>query len=184
MKPEMRDQMIHALLASFAAVGAEDFDGAMQKLAAVTESFLHGIRQLQTVDQVRRVLDEMEVTEDQEKIMLVVFAAAPQFIAMLSRQLEQSAKSTLPQPGAGRPAIDYFKREEIVDFICAKMRGGSNLKQAKMRAATHFQCSPTTIQRVWNKRAAATLPEPTAIFDAIQNGSIPLSLSAVEAKES
>lgn len=183
MKPEMRDQIIHALLASFATVGAEDFDGAMQKLAAVTESFLHGIRQLQTVDQVRRVLDEIEVPEEQEKIVLAAFESAPALIGMFVGLLGETAKTDLPRPEAGRPAIDYFKREEIMDFICDKMKEGCNLKQAKMRAATRFQCSSTTIQRVWNKRGAGNLPEPSAIFDAIQNGSIRLSLGTSNIKE-
>lgn len=184
MKPEMREQIIQSLLATFAAVGAKDFEAAMQKLEGTTRAFLHGLQQLQTVDQLREVLDRMEVTEEQEKIMLGLFMAGPQLIAMLIGQAGQSAKPTLPKPVAGRPSTDYFKRREIVDFICAKMKDGYNLKQAKIRAGTRFQISLTTIQRVWSKRGNNTLPEPSAIFDAIQNGTIPLSLTAAKEKES
>ena len=184
MKPEMREQIIQALLASFEAVGAQNFNEAMQKLESATAEFLYGIRQLQSVDQVRRSLDQMEATEEQEKIMLAAFASAPHVIAMLIGLLGQSAKSTLPTVGPGRPTTDYFKRAEIVDFICVKMKEGCNLKQAKLRAAMRFQCSDTTIQRVWSKRGTATLPEPAAILDAIRKGNIPLSLTpAKEMKE-
>jgi hypothetical protein len=183
MKPEMREQIIQAILASFAAVGALNFDEAMQKIESATAMFLHGIRQLQTVDQLRQLLDQMETTEEQEKIMLAAFVSAPALIGMFAGLLGEAAKADLPRPEAGRPAIDYFKRGEIVDFICAKMKEGCNLKQAKLRAAMRFQCSDTTIQRVWSKRSTATLPEPAAILDAMQKGNIPLSLTPAKEKK-
>lgn len=177
MKPEMREQIINSLLASLAAFGAEDFDGTMQKLESATARFLDGIRRLQTVDQLRQVLDEMDATEEQEKIMLAACASAPSLIAMFFGLLGEKAQTGLPRSGPGRPAVDYFKRAEIVDFICVNMKKGCNLKQAKYRASKRFQCSPATIQRVWSKRGVDTVPEPAAIFDAMQKGVIPLSLT-------
>lgn len=177
MKPEIRDQIIQSLLASFAAVGAEDFDEAMQELESSVARLLSGIRSLQTVDQLQHVLDGIETNEEQEKIMLAAFASVPKLTVMFVNLLGEKVKNDFPATEAGRPAIDYFKRVKIVDFICAKMKAGCSLRQAKTRAAMRFGLGASTIQRIWSKRGDNSLPEASAIFEGIQNGTIPFSLT-------
>ena len=180
MKPEVRDQIIQGLLGTFAHIGAEDYDEAMKMLERGAVRFLEGVRMMGSVDKLRELLDEMEPDEAQEKILLGAVKSAPALVGMFIRYAGEMAEADLPRQGAGRPAIDFFKREQILDFIVSKMRAGCSLRQAKARAAINFQSSSATIQRIWNERASGNTPDAAALFRALQDGTLRESFIATK----
>lgn len=176
MTPEVREQIISGLMESFVYVGAKDFDEAMRTVETITVSFLECVRSMDSVDKLRQLLDETELTKRQEKTLVGMAHSVPAVIGMLIRQAAEVAESTLPQQRAGRPAVGFYIREKVLDFIVTAMRNGYSLTEAKQYAMSRFSLSRATVQRIWKERSAGSVPDAADIFEAMQDGTLKNSI--------
>lgn len=156
MRPELSDRLI----------------GRMDELSqrfndmTIVESFAHSAQILRRFaerleladnrEKLNALFDQMpEPSILEEKLMLATVKYLPQIARVWIKQFAAGASKELPAPPGGRPrATNETQNAEIIAYVLSLFGKGVSLEISKKRAGLHFGVSETTVQRIWDNRAA------------------------------
>ncbi len=154
MNAELREKLIERVEAAIKWAGAPSWDEGMTQAKKVVMFTLEGIEEIQTKEQVRRIIDAWpEPSYPKARLLLATARALPTLISFAARHMAQRLEEDAPIPKGGRPPIPQQIRAEVVTFISELNKRGASLTRCKKRAADRFGFSKSTVERMWLERS-------------------------------
>lgn len=169
MRPEARDMFLANVDATAKAVGGTSFQDGIELvrkgLAKVTEMF----EAVRTAELLRKGLDELSVTPEQESLLIQVAANGPLLARWAIMKLQEAA-TDLPRPPNRRPPVTGKIQIAILRYINElHFQRGVELQHAKLRAAQKHGCSVRTVERYWRERKKILEYGPKLDFHELLN---------------
>ena len=154
MEVQLREKLIAGIEKSILAIGEGSYSEGMDKARKFFGRMHEYVCRVQTLEDLRRVLDDCPAPSKIEA-MTAVFVAnhLPHLIRIGMRSAAQNAASTLPAPSGGRPpALSPNKTREVLDYVSLLHRKGCTLEASVQRTSLRFRVSVRTVERLWAKR--------------------------------
>jgi len=153
MRPEVRDQFLANADAIAKGLGGSSFqegiEMARKALAFLTQLF----DSIQTPELFAKGLDELQLTNEQENLLVQGIAAAPLLLRWLAKDFIETTQETLPALPNRRPRVSAKNQLEILGYVNKlNFQQRVPLEIAKQRAAIRFHCSTRTVERYWHLR--------------------------------
>jgi hypothetical protein len=153
MRPESRDQFLASADVTAKALGGSCLQDGINIVRSTLAALTKIADMIQTPELVVKNLDELNITPEQERILIQFAAAGPLVVKWIIQKLHKSAEERLPTLPNRRPAVAAKTQIEILRFIDQQhFKYGIAKKYAKMRASQHFGCSKRTVERYWGDR--------------------------------
>jgi hypothetical protein len=171
VRPEIREEIIRRFEAAFQFAGASSYDDAMWQFGKLLEFARITLEEVRTKEQFQASLDKLELSANQEKLMLAGSKFLPQIVRWGLSKVARAAAESLPAIPAGRPGVDFYTKSQVIAFIGKKHMRGYSLEQSKKSAAIHFGVSEGTVQRIWDDRVNIGEPDFRAVIKAMESES-------------
>jgi hypothetical protein len=154
VKPQTREWILDSLDKAFIWAGESDFDSGMKSFKKIVDRLQNAHDTMRSRDHFALILDEIpEPSWLEMGCIRALFHYLPQVLRYGVKQIAETAEGSLPELPRGRPGLDTYTKSQIVAEISKKEWKGCTHKQAKVRTATQFNVSFSTVQRAWDDRA-------------------------------
>jgi hypothetical protein len=147
LQPKTREWIIDGFEQAFIQAGASDFESGVATLKKVVDRIVSAHDTVQSREHFAKVLDQLpEPTWLERRFLQGIFRYALQILLYGAKIFARDAEENISELPRGRPGLDAFAE------VSRKELRGSTHKQAKMRTATQFNVSLSTVQRAWDDR--------------------------------
>lgn len=171
MRPEARDEFLRSADATAKQVGGESFHGGIVLIRSWLPKLTELLDSVRTPEMLAQLLDETEMSIDNERLMLALAGFGPQLVRWIFAKLSRNAEATLPNFSNRRPAIAASVQIEMLQFINdLHFNQGLGLQDVKGRAARRFGCKVRTVERYWRERKEILANGPKLQFADLIDG--------------
>lgn len=168
MRPESRDQFLANADAAARAMGGTSFQDGIDLAKRNLEFLTELLNKVATPEMLRKGLDELEISPELESTLIQFVGAGPLVVRWLYKQLDESAKKTLPVLPNRRPPVPAKSQVEMLRYVNKlHFQHEVPLETAKQQAAKRFGCSVRTIERYWRDRKQILENGPKYTFNEL-----------------
>jgi len=171
MQPEAREKFLRLADATAKELGGESFQGGIDLTRRCLSMLTGMFDSMKTPEMLAQRLDELEISIENERLMIALVGFGPQLLRWLFANLNRTAETTLPNFPNRRPAIAANKQIEMLRFMNdLHFNHAVELQKAKSRAARHFGCKVRTVERYWHDREEILANGPKPQFADLIEG--------------
>lgn len=168
MRPQSRDKLLSAMDELAKTAGANSVDDMVDRACVMFEKLIEFASPMRTRAQAIEVLDKLEMTPAEERLLLASIKMTPMLIRFGIKKLAKTAVNDLPAPPTGRkPALASDKSVEVIDFVAKMNRDGYELGSCLYRASQRFGIGYRSVERIWNNRAEILQNGPEPHFEDV-----------------
>jgi len=174
LNEKTREKMVKAAEEAILSLGEPTFEDGMKKAVKLLEFVTDRVRDIQTPDDFRAVLDAFGPLPRKDEILtLFAMRNLPSLLRFALQRVAKHATADLPaSPGGRLPVLKAQQAKEAVDYVWELNRKGAPMDAARLRASQKFGCSRRTIDRLCANRGSEPEDKPTMaeVIAAITQG--------------